>query len=397
MVLWQFISYFYKYIFKTKTRQRLIFLALAGLFLSSFSLLVLQSVMGGLQNNVIERSIRVNGAGIVSLRGKLQQDWKIILKELKDYKIEAYPEYEIEVLLKSEDIYLPAIIHGIDFNEHIPSFLKGKDIKGVILGSDLAMNLKVGPYDQIELISPAHTFNILGEIPRQVSEFAKDIVTTHASNVDGTHGWTRLSLIHNLIRSRGVNRLRVTSVDGVVHPIDVNFKEVEKYLTKKYGDQISIQTWGERNSSLVWALKLETNAMIFLFITMTLLVAISITSSFLVFFDKIKFDFASLWILGLEKEKLKRGTIFFLHSISILIVLLGIGTSLVFLFLLHNYGMEIMPEIFVDRKLPVMISAKGLLISFFVPYFIAITFSLYSFKNFMKEESNYLKLIRRMY
>ena len=100
-----FFRYFISYIFKARTRQRLLFLALFSLSLSSFALVVLQGVMTGLQSSLVERSKQVYGdfyVNIASLDRKTQD--KIIL-DLEDYEIPAFPEKETELFNKIKDHY----------------------------------------------------------------------------------------------------------------------------------------------------------------------------------------------------------------------------------------------------------------------------------------------------
>ena len=61
----------------------------------------------------------------------------------------------------------------------------------------------------------------------------------------------------------------------------------------------------------------------------------------------------------------------------------GVLFGLVFLWLFDHYAPEIMPDVFVDRKIPILITFKGLLVSFMVPYVISsifVTFALIQFK-----------------
>ena len=83
----------------------------------------------------------------------------------------------------------------------------------------------------------------------------------------------------------------------------------------------------------------------------------------------------------------------FLHFMSFTSVASGLICGLLFLMLLDNYGLEILPDVFVDRKIPIHISARGLIISFIVPYAISLGFSLFSLGQF-KKEANFLDHIR---
>jgi len=60
-----FHRYFLAYLFRARTRQGLLFLALAGLFLSSSALTIIQGIMGGLQRGLVARSQSYHGVGLV--------------------------------------------------------------------------------------------------------------------------------------------------------------------------------------------------------------------------------------------------------------------------------------------------------------------------------------------
>lgn len=383
----QFLRYFAKYIFFSKTRQRLLFLAIVGLFISSFALMVLQSTMGGLQTNLINRSKSVVGSGVIILNNTEIAFAQQVLDYLNQKKIQGIAEYEIELLLRNGNFISPAIVHGIDPQGPLPDFLKVKNFPGTILGSDLARKIQANFYSQINMVSPSHTNSILGDVPRQVTTEVNDLIMTEVSEVDLFHLWTRLSLVQNLIRERSINRIRLFA------PID-DFVSFRMDLNRQFGSDVEVSSWEDMNSSLVWALNLETTVMLGLFIGMTFLIAISITSGFLVFFEKIKLDLVSFWIMGSSKKDLDRMSKYFLHVLSFLTCSLGILLSLLFLFLLKKYGGNIMPDIFVERSIPVLITTKGVIISFFIPYSISVFFSHFSLALFSKDEESYIDHVR---
>ena len=115
-----FYKYFFGYIFKSKTRQRLLFIAVAGLFLSSFSLLVIQSIMGGLQSGLIARSKNVLGQGEMALGP--EDNYEEIFTTLRGESLAFYPEYEIELMAKKGNFVSPVVLHGVDFSTVLHQF-----------------------------------------------------------------------------------------------------------------------------------------------------------------------------------------------------------------------------------------------------------------------------------
>ena len=379
-----FYKYFITYIFKAKTRQRLLFIAVIGLFISSFSLVVLQGIMGGLQNGLISRSKEVLGVAYVDMPNSDKEISLQIISELKALKIKFYPEYEIELMVKKGNRVSPAILHGIDYSFGIPPFLKNKDTNAIVIGSDLSTNIN-GYYDsEITFISPAHVDILFGDIPRQVSESISDFFMSELVEIDSLHVWSRISLVQNLIRSRDINKIVFYTNNDFVTALPV---------LKKYNG-VSIVKWEDINKSLVWALALETNVMLFLFVGMSFLVAICITSGFMIFFDKIKTDLISFWVLGKSKASIFRMSYVLTHIISLIFCSSGVIVGILFLLLLKSNDINFMPDFFVERRIPVKIDSFKIIISFIVPYFIAVIFSYFSFVSFKRESSNFLKLIK---
>jgi lipoprotein-releasing system permease protein len=387
----QFFSYFLNYIFKAKTRQRLLFMAIIGLLISSFSLVVIQGIMSGLQSGLINRSKKVLGSGVIEVK-EGQTDPKMlqtIYDKLEKQKIYYYPEYEIELLLKKDDFIYPVILHGVDFKFDVPLFLKNKDRAGIVMGAELASKLNAYFGSNIQIISPSHTDSIMGELPRHVSTSVTDFFMSELTEIDSVSAWVRLPLVQNLIRQRAVNVIRLYNVADWSTLVDSFENHPER-------DMLVFKSWEEKNSSLVWALKLETNVMLFLFIGMSFLVAITITSGFMIFFDKVKTDLISFWILGKSQKQLMRLSYIFTHFLSIIFCGIGIIGGLLFLTILKQNDINFMPDFFVERSIPVNIETNSVIISFFVPYLIAAVFSYFSFNFFKKENQSFLKLIRKV-
>ncbi|MDA9793057.1 hypothetical protein N9B72_00595 [Bacteriovoracaceae bacterium] len=340
--------------------------------------------MGGLQTGLIRRSKNIHGDFALKYSGGTVEI-QAILAWLDTNKIKYYPEFEIEVILKHKSFVTPAIIRGIDFSKGTPKFLRGRDTKGLVLGADLGSKLNAYFESDIKIISPSHLDSMMGNFPRQVSARVSDFFISELIEVDSFQGWTRLSLVQNLVRERVPNYLRF--FEGVA------IEQIDGLLST-FKDNLQLETWEKKNASLVKALRLETTVMLLLFISMTLLVSVSIISGYLIFFSKVKNDMLSFWILGLPKKNLFKLMRNFIFSIGFGTSLCGIMAGLVFLYLLSSFAPEFMPDVFVERKLPVNITVFGILSSFLIPFIVSVLFASIGLNYFKKENASFLKLIR---
>lgn len=376
-----YLKYFFFFIISAKNRQRLLILAVVGLFISSFALIVLQSTMGGLQNKLMERSKAIIGRATILYKSDVNGDGlKQIEATLAEKKLNYTREYEIELLLRYQTYMTPVIVHGIDLNGFVPPFLSKNKFEAM-MPMELAYKVGVAPPETLELISPSHVDSLLGDIPRSQTVRIEKTFSSDVPEIDMYHMWVRLPLIQNLIQARSLNRLRIYS--------DGDFSSLKESLPQG----ARLMTWEDENKTLVWALNLEATVMVFLFAAMSLLVSLCISSGLLIFFNKVKTDLSSFWILGASHDKINRSTKYFLHLMSFLSILSGVLAGLLFLSLFDHFAPEIMPDVFVDRKIPILITLKGLAISFFVPYLISFFFVKFALAQF-KREHDFLSHVR---
>lgn len=381
-----FFRYFFSYIIRAKTRQKLLFIAVTGLFLSSFSLLVIQGIMGGLQKGLISRSKSVHGSHVITFDYVTNENLSGLKELLNKENIHYYSELETEVMLKHGSFAAPAKLHGINLQDERPDFLHNKDFNGLVMGSDLASRIKLRFLDEIQVIAPGVTDSLMGEVPRFVSDELSDYLYSELTEVDSFEVWARLSMVQNLLRADGINQIRLF---GDI-PSDV-LKKIESYPTKVSKNMVS---WEKINGALVWSLNLETKVMLFLFVSMSLLVAIAITSGLLIFYSKIRRDLMSFWILGMPQAKLVRLSYKFTLILSGTTVIIGGAFGLITLKLLEIYGHKIMPEVFVERELPIHLNLSHILLSLIIPFGISVIFSYFSFAHFRKENQSFISIVR---
>lgn len=341
--------------------------------------------MEGLQRSQILRSKAAFGHAEIIFPGIQIRTANEIVKLLDKKGISSHLEYQIELLLKHGEQITPVMAHGVRDRDPTPDFVNKEEKFEILIPFDIAYKLGVDVGSKVELISPGHTDVFFDEIPRSISLFTNSIMDpTRVPEVDQFHVWVQLYSILNLIEDRIVNRIILRD--------KFNKKDVIKVLNN-FNLQYQIKSWEDKNQSLVMALGLETTVMVFLFIAMNFLVSLCIISGLLIFFRKVRVDLSSFWILGSSKEKLEKASWWLVNFLSLGSVGSGIIFGLFFLFLFEKFGGDIMPENFVDRKIPVHINAKGVLVSFFIPYFISLFFSWLSIRQF-KKDSKYLDIVR---
>lgn len=345
--------------------------------------------MGGLQNGLVQRSKNILGLGSIELENMSSKDQKFLdlIDRLQQEKVSFVPELELELMIQHESYISPIILHGMDFNYLVPTFLNNKDRSELVLGADLASSLRVFFSGNAKITSPAHTDFVFGDIPRQAITGVSDFASSELPEIDSVHGWIDIAFLYNLIRSYQVNKIRIYEGD----------LDLVQNIVNSLGDSdIKLRTWEQENSTLVWALNLETRMMLFLFIAMSVLIGICITSGFLIFYNKIKGDLASFWIMGLPKSKIMTQVYFLGQGISIIFCFLGVVLGLLFLWLIDSGKFIIMPEQFVERNIPVNFELTSILLAFFVPYIVASLFTHITFKVFKKEDTSFLSFVRKI-
>jgi len=373
------------FVFKQKTRQGLLLIAVSGMFLSSFSLILLQGVMNGLQRNLKDRSITILGAKVIDLNLYSSKKIDHLLKSLNDNKISYSAEFELEGLIEKSGKLRPVIIHGV-FPDSQYMIEKGLLAKmGALMPIDLAIALELRVGESFKFISPSYVDSFLDDLPRSTKIILEKTLSTDVPEIDTFHLWIPVKKLHNLSREIVLNRIRLFS--------NVSNQLIKKLISPYVKTEMRIQTWEERHSSLVWALRLEKMMMIFLFCAMTILVSLSISSGMLIFIKKIKHDLTGLWILGGSKRRIFNLAFFAIFSLCVISIFSGVAFGSFVLHLIDTYSGNIMPDIFVERKLPVHLSLEALIISLAVPLFVSSVFSYVGLNEFRKD-NDYLKIIR---
>lgn len=335
--------------------------------------------MGGLQQKLMTRAKIISGDAVVYLKKRDVGFSKKVESYLKSKSLTTQKEYELEMLMKSGNYLAPVVVHALQIESDSPEFLKDINLQDVLIPTEIAFRYGIVPGDELKLISTSHVDSFISDIPRTLSASVSETFTTNVAEVDSFHIWIRKNAVFNLMRKVEYNKIRIYG--------EFDYSALKADLLDKYENEILFKTWEDENASLVWALNLESTVMVSLFIAMTMLVSLTIVSGLMIFYDKIKTDLASFWILGTSKARIEKATFLFLSISNFLAVTVGVGLGLLFLKALDRYGTAILPDIFIDQKIPIYITAKGILIAFCIPYLISLVFTTISLLRFRGEDS----------
>ena len=359
-----FTRYFLRRLFFSADRGGLLLLAACGLAISSFALIVVQSTMGGLQRGLVSRSKRVLGGGVFVVHEPVGAGRLPTVLRQGAAGFRAVAGYELELVAKSQKGFSPAVVHGVD-DDAKPPFLEGFSLDDLLVPFGLAHRAQVGVGDSLSLISAAHVDSLAADVPRSSTGRVARIFSTGVVALDEFHLWARLGLVQNLVMQRRINTVRFYG-DGDIAGL--------AEALRPFAGLGEFSTWSQDNATLAWALALEMAVMVFLFSAMALLVSLCVTGGLAIFFDKIRVEMVGLWILGTSRRRLRRAGLVFLVVLGALSSGVGLLSGIAFLEAFDRYAPEILPHIFVDRKIPVHITASGCALSFAIPFAVSVLF-----------------------
>lgn len=225
--------------------------------------------------------------------------------------------------------------------------LEGSEI---VLGIDLARSLGIYEGDEIILVPPETLLLPKGEVPKFQRARVKSLLNTQMPEFDSKLVF--YSLGEMPARMRSVSRESGLEI-RLNDPYEAD--RVKKALVAK---GLSAQTWGERDTSLFFALKMESFAMALFLSLAVLITSFSIVTVMVLLMSQKRQDIGMFMALGLS---IRRTRWVFLR-VGLLLSFLGIFGGLflgsaVSLFL-EWYPMELLPDIYTDSTLPAKITAR---------------------------------------
>lgn len=361
--------------------RRIAFLSVISIFLSVTSFLVVLFVMNGMSGSIAKRimllepHLNIEIAGVQESRlimsqpvvQRLQEDShnRLHLFENQDLIVRSYDgqfrgAMARGVTTESFRYFLSELkqMNSKNKNSEFVDNIELPEANEVLLGVDLARSLGVFEGDSLTLVSPEALLLPAGESPRMEKVTVKAIISTNIPDLDAQALYYRLD--------SPISRLSEAVRRGVEVWLPKAQDADQKKLELASFDGVKIETWGERNKSIFFALKMERFT-IGLFLSLAGLIAGSgvLTVLFLLISQK-KRDIAILKTVGMSGRaavRLFAGIGFTLSMLGVVLgVLVGTGLSLY----IQANPLKILPDIYYDNEIPAKVDFWLVLLVLFV-------------------------------
>jgi len=328
-------------------------ISVGGVTLGVMALIVVLSVMTGMQNELRDKILGTYSHIVILRAGGGMEESKEVLETVKTYpgvKAAGYYIYR-EVLVSSSIRSSGAVLRGVEpGNEaHVTSmekYMSAGSIKdlgkmfnegkfrrpGIILGDELAANLGVNIGDQVNILTPQGRRTALGVMPK--------IRRYHVAGIfhSGMYEYDSGMLLVSLKSAQDF-----FGMDDTVTGVEVKVEDIyqadrmAKGLEEKLGPPYYARDWQSMNRNLFVALKLEKAAIFVILALVVIVAAFNIASTMIMVVMEKGRDIAILRAMGATRRAIMR--IFFIEGtiIGLSGTIMGNILGFIFCVLLEKY------------------------------------------------------------
>ncbi len=344
-------------------RKKQSILSIVGVFIGITVLIVSLGVSNGLDKNMINSILSLTSHINVYSPENIPNYEELVknIEEVKGVK-GAVPTIETQGIIKYEghgEPYVAGVkVVGYDLDKAIKVMklddyiidgkIDGEDKKSILIGKELAASMGAMVGDKVKLITSEETdleMTVGGIFQSGFYEYDLNMVLIPLQTAQ-----------YITYSDETVGRLSVR----LDNPYDA--QELIYDVARKLPTDLYIGTWGEQNRALLSALTLEKTIMLVVFSL------IAIVAGFLIWItlntlvrEKTK-DIGIMRAMGFSKKNIM--LIFLIQGIilGIIGIILGIIVSLILLYYIKNYAVDLVSNIYYLKDIPIEISLKEIAI-----------------------------------
>lgn len=358
--------------------RRISWLSTIGITLSVTAFLVVLFVMNGMNATIKKRIIGLEPhlyVQVPNVRTSALLESHPVFQRLKEDPTHRAYVYETQdVIIRSQDgqfrggvargVSKESMTHFMEQLQKMNESTKGsstyfwdpQDLPGtgeIMLGVDLAQSLGVFEGDFVTIVSPSGLLLPMGETPKFDRVRIKKIVTTSLSEVDANYlFFQRGKALNNLLG----DNVRTLGIEVWLGDESRLHKVKDDLL--KFSD-VKVETWMDRNSALLYALKLEKLSIGTFLGLAGMIAASSILTVLALLLSQKKRDIAILRTIGYSSKQTVRTFTqlgFMLSFVGVLAgVILGTGISLY----IEAHPIQLAAsQIYYDPSIPALVDFK---------------------------------------
>lgn len=347
------------------------FISVAGVTVGVIALIVVLAVYSGFTNGLRDQILGVDSHIIVQRFGGPIENYELVRDRILTVKnvTGASPYLYAQTLLSSTRGGSGMVLRGMDPKtaENVvglsQQMISGsthdldqeEDVRvpNIILGKNLAADLRIGVNDKVRLISPSGPLTPMGIIPKVKTCRVSGIFETGMFQYDSSLAYMSLVNVQNFL-----------GLEDIAHGIEVKVKNKElnranliaQEITRKIGVEFMAKDWMMMNKNLFAAFKLEKIGMFIAMALIILVAALNIISALvMVVMEKSK-DIAILKSMGATSGSIMK--IFFLQGLVIAFTgtTLGVAGGLGLCEILSRYEfIELPSNVYPMTTLPIKV------------------------------------------
>lgn len=310
-------------------------ISVASIALGVMALIIVLSVMNGFQKEVRDRMLSVlSHAEVYNLAGSVGnwQDTLGTLKAAESRIVAGAPFVSGQALLSAGAGVQGAMVRGIDpaaepSVSDIPSAVRMGSVDklkagsfGVILGRDLARQLRVGPGDKVTLIVSKGNVTPAGFVPRMKQMTVMGLVDSGHYEFDSTLCVMNVTDAATLFRTGGATGIRLKLSDMNEAPAVV--RSIRQHLPSGW----YATDWTMQNRTWFAAVQVEKTMMSIILFLIVLVGAFGLVSTLVMTVTEKQSDIAILRTLGASPGSIMR--IFMIQGSIVGFTGVAVGVSL---------------------------------------------------------------------
>ena len=351
-------------------------ISVAGVAIGVMALIIVLAVMTGFTDELRDKILGINSHIVVQRLDQRISDYAGLEKQLAKMPgiVATTPYVVTQTMITSGDAGTGAILRGIDSKSanrvlDLNSNLKGcrvTDLErpkgsgrlpGIILGAELAKQLRVFQGSRIRLMSMAGEISPIGILPRIKTCEVIGIFKTDMYEYDSVMAFVSMSVAQDFLE-----------LGHDVHGVEVRLADIfeahdmARQIEKNLGQGTIARDWISMNKSLFSALELEKKSMFIIITLVVIVAAFNIVSTLIMVVMEKNKDIAILKSMGATAAQIMKIFIYEGLIIGLSGTLAGVGGGLFVCDILRRYKFIKLPDVYPISTLPVEVVTQDVLL-----------------------------------